>query len=185
MKQIITLLGSFFIFYVTANGQIAKKNWLLGGNMSFSSSKYYNYIGNYSYTVFRIAGNAGYFIKDKFAVGLKPNIYFDHAQNTASDTRSSSISIGPFLRYYALPKEVRTNLFFEGSYAYGTNGLTNQNTSHLKSYSFLTGPVFFLNNSVGLELSVGYTYTKSNDPGNNKTNIFQVGFGFQFYLEKE
>lgn len=185
MKMIIIAACSCLIFSLAATGQITKKNWLFGGNMNFSSSNYSSIIGSNTYTVIRITGNAGYFVADKLAVGLKPNLYFDHTQTTTNDIWSKAIAIGPFVRYYALPKTARTNLFFEGSYAYGTNGLTNQNTLHSNSYSFLLGPEFFLNSSVGLELSVGYTHTKSNDPGNSKTSIVQVGIGLQFHLEKE
>lgn len=185
MKKTFLLACLFLTVCLNVNSQITKKNWLFGGNVSFSSSKYSSNIGSNSYTVIRIVGNAGYFIIDKLAVGLKPNLYFDHTQTTTNNVWSKAISIGPFVRYYALPKTAQTNLFFEGSYAYGTNGLTNQNTINSNSYSFLLGPEFFLNSSVGLELAIGYTHTKSNYPGNSKTNIFQVGIGLQFHLEKE
>lgn len=47
------------------------------------------------------------------------------------------------------------------------------------------GPVIFLNSSVAVEFSIGYSSTKFDDGVNSKRNIITSGLGLQFYLEKE
>jgi hypothetical protein len=47
------------------------------------------------------------------------------------------------------------------------------------------GPSVFLNSSVAIELSIGYSITRFNDGVHSKRNIITSGVGLQFYLEKE
>ncbi len=182
MKKNSILALSILFITLKANCQITKGNWLLGGNISFSSTSSSSNLGSNTLYAFQASGNAGYFFIDKFATGIKPNIYIDHGKGLQNFSSTGS-ALGPFLRYYFLPTGLRTNLFAEGSYAYGISSISNVFTSHSNSFSFLAGPVFFLNPSVGLELSVGYTTVKNNV--SNRTNIFKSGIGLQFHLEKE
>ena len=49
--------------------------------------------------------------------------------------------------------------------------------------SFFAGPVFYFNESVGLEFTVGYSTTKSFQIKGNKSIL--MGLGIQFHLEKD
>lgn len=184
MKKISILALSILFVNFTANCQITKGNWLIGGNISFSSTKSSNDLGSNTLYQLQASGNAGYFFIDKFAAGIKPNIYIDHGVGLQNFSSTNS-SLGPFLRYYFLPTALRTNLFAESSYAYGTSSVSNSSTDHSNIFSFATGPVFFLNPSVGLELTVGYTLTKATDAFHSKSDVVKVGIGLQFHLEKE
>ncbi len=69
-------------------------------------------------TTFQITPLVGYFLKDKFAVGLNPSLTY--GSNNVANT-NTIITIGPFVRYYFLKPENIINLFTQGSYAYGSN----------------------------------------------------------------
>jgi hypothetical protein len=75
----------------------------------------------------------------------------------------------------AIKEKVKAGNFYKGS-----------SESHSKSLTSGRIPQsgHFLNTSVGLELTIGYTSTKVNDEANTKKNVAQVGIGLQFYLEK-
>jgi hypothetical protein len=184
MKKISILVLSILFINFESNCQITKGNWLFGGNISFSSIKSSSDLGSNTLYTFQASGNAAYFFIDKFVAGIKPNIYIDHGVGLQNFSSTNS-SLGPFLRYYFLPTDVRTNLFAESSYAYGTSSVSNSSTSHSNIFSFAGGPIFFLNPSVGLELTVSYTLTKAIDEVHSRADVIKAGIGLQFHLEKE
>lgn len=185
MKK-ITFLILILSLFSQLHSQIKKGDWLFGGTATFSSSKSSSDLGSNSEISAQVDGNAGYFLIDKLVAGLSPEISWDNFKtNSNSKDVSTRLSIGPFVRYYFLPSDQRVNFFAGAGYAYGISKVSNQNSLNSNSLSVSGGPVIFLNTSVGLELSVGYTSTKVNDDSNTKKNVVQVGIGLQFYLEKE
>jgi hypothetical protein len=178
----------FVSFLSTSRAQIVKANWLIGGNVNFSRTKLTSDLGGYAETDVNAMGDIGYFFIDKLTAGIRPNLFFSKTKSTNSSGSTRS-EIGPFLRYYFLSKEQRVNLFFDGSCTHGwtsvkNNGITTNKVSS-NSFSIMGGPVVFLNSSVAVELSMGYSTTKFNDGVYSKRNIITSGLGLQFYLEKE
>lgn len=186
MKKISILALSILFINFKANCQITKGNWLFGGNISFSSTKSSSDLGSNTTTTFQITGSGGYFFIDKLAAGIKANIYnYNYKRNENDPPGVTELSVGPFIRYYFLPIEQRVNLFAAGSYAYGSGKVAGQKAISSNEISFLAGPVVFLNNNVGIEFTIGYSFLKSNDDAHNKRNLFQTGIGLQIHLEKE
>lgn len=181
MKSIFLSIAICF-FTIFSFGQITKNNWMIGGNASFSSLKSSSTASlRYKQTSIQISPIVGYFIKDKFAVGIKPSLIY--GSNTIANS-STVFNIGPFIRYYLLNSEKIVNIFSEASYAYGSISDKGQGTKQTSnSFSFSAGPVIYFNSSVGLEFSLMYTSSKINGfDGNN--NEIKFGAGFLFYLEK-
>lgn len=176
----ITLFAFFLLVSFSASSQVAKRNWLFGGNAAFSSVKSSSTLGQNKQRNIEVNGNAGYFFADKFAAGIRSGGGWNKGAGTTSVT---VYTVGPFLRYYFLPVDSKVNVFAEGSYAYGTEKSKFQ-TAHSNKYAFLCGPVYFLNSAVGLEFSIGYSIQKYGS-SNGKTNIFQTGIGFQFHLIRD
>lgn len=176
MKHIF-LLAILLLGLNSLQAQITKRNWLVGGdaNLSTSKSKFSN--GNESdrATQFLISPNAGYFFADKFAGGLKGSIGFTKLEGESINT---GFNIGPFIRYYFLDIENRTNLFSEVSYAYGDSGTGLSSNS----YSIKAGPAIFLNSSVAIEITLAYNYAKNSSQTSNNQII--AGVGLQIHLEK-
>jgi hypothetical protein len=175
-------------------GQIVKHNWLVGGNLNYSSYET-NENGVVAYKAKRLEGtaNVGYFLLNKVASGLQVNdvfgkSYYKEPNGNFSGVAQNKISFGPFARYYFLNLSNRVNLIGEGSFCYGvfttspTQGANNSQNSF--QYSFFGGPVVFLNSSVAMELMLGFTRDKSLDK-DVFANTIKVKVGFQFYFEKE
>lgn len=205
MKSILTIITFLFLSY-SANSQITKGNWLVGGSANFSSANGQSISGSgsqkYTNTDISISPNLGYFFIDKFAFGLKPG--FTNNKNEGGDLINGGVvvgsgghsnitwfDIGPFMRYYFLPVENRVNVFTEINYKYGTAN-NHPGKGNRYSYSFYAGPVVYFNSSVGIEFTIGYNSSKStlkglnssNDDYTSKNNMFQIGIGFQIHLEK-
>lgn len=185
MKKIFFLGISFFVCSQLFS-QITKGNWLWGGNISFSNEKDRNDLGSQSNeSRVQVSGNGGYFLINKLAIGIRPNYYFTKTKTPVNTINQNNFSIGPFVRYYFLSSESRVNLFSDGGYSYGVYKSTYQQSVSSSTVYFSGGPVIFLNSSVAVEFSIGYSSTKTNDNSHNKKNLFQSGIGLQFHLERE
>jgi hypothetical protein len=182
-KQTILLIFITLIFYENANSQITKGNWLVGGNASFSRLQNSSSASvQFKQTNVEISPLAGYFLQDKFAVGVNPSLSF--GSNTVANT-NTVITVGPFIRYYFLPTGNIFNLFAQSSYAYGSvTGKGQGSGQQLNTFSFSGGPVLYFNTSVGLEFIIDYATTKVvGFSGAN--NELKFGIGFQIHLEKD
>ncbi|MBS1642197.1 MAG: outer membrane beta-barrel protein [Bacteroidetes bacterium] len=180
IKKLLSVMVCCVVFY-TAKSQITKGNWMVGGNASFSSANN----ANYTQTNILIQPSIGYFIVDNFSLGIKPS--YDYLKFTVTGGTSSplnSFSIGPFLRYYFLQSTRDFNLFSEVNYLFGSSKSGSNISVNSNTFSFLAGPVIYFNNSVGLELTIGYSTVKEVYSGAASTNTLRVGVGFQIHLTK-
>lgn len=184
-----TLTLFFFIVCTTllsANAQITKGNWMVGGDANFNidktestnssgfsnSSKFFN---------FRITPAIGYFIEDKFALGLSPFLAFTNPEG--SNNNNISYGVGPFARFYFLKAENKINLFAQTSYFFAQTDHPSV-TSKSSSFEFKTGAVMFFNSSVGLELTLNYINNKIKNSSEATSNRLSFNVGFQIHLEK-
>ncbi|HSC54940.1 MAG TPA: hypothetical protein VLC98_15005 [Phnomibacter sp.] len=190
MKQFIALL--FLLPCIQATAQLDKGIWLTGGSGNLSASNFEYTSPSYAYSSDRldigIAPNIGYFLMDKFAVGLKAN-FTKHKEDVTGGLFSNvnRFSLGPFGRYYFLKKDNRYNILTDLSYQYGFYSFkpTKGNTNTLYA---AVGTAIYFNTSVGLELLVGYysakEVIKQNGDNISKQNGLQISMGFQVHLEK-
>lgn len=179
---------------MAGKSQLDKGTWLVGGTGNLLSSKNEYTSPNYSSSsdklTINVSPNIGFFVADKFTLGLKANYSKYKEQINGSGGGNSNInrfSFGPFARYYILEKDKPYNILSEITYQYGlysfkpTNG--NSNT-----FNALIGPVVYFNSSVALEFLLGYYSTKEvirqNGDFTTKQSGFQISVGFQFHLEK-
>lgn len=179
-----TFIVLLTLISIASNSQITKKNWMLGGNISYASTNYNSTVYGPPHTTYylQISPNIGYFFVDKLAGGLRAGI-----SKTGEEARNQSytdFNVGPYFRYYLLNLEKQVNVVTEAAYLYGfEKGSTPESTSK-NTFSFSAGPVIYFNNVVGLEMLVSYsTYKFSQIEGNN--NTIRFGIGLQVHLEKE
>jgi len=191
MKRVF-LLFLITIFSFTSYGQLTKGNWLVGGTGNFLSSKNIYTSPTFSSSSDRIdikiSPNIGYFIIDKFAVGLRPS--FSKYKEQVTNGGYSNINrfeFGPFARYYFLDVEKQFNILTDLSYQYGIYRFRTTK-GNINTFSASAGTVIFFNSSVGLEFLAGYYNRKEviQQNGDIVTNQkgFQVSLGFQIHLEK-
>lgn len=196
MKKNTFLLCLLLLCMQPANAQLTKGNWLVGGNGSFSSTKFgSDAFPNYKSTNFSISPDFGYFIFDKMCAGLKISATLlkgDYPANPGSGSisysnKSQFYGYGPFARYYFLEKEKMVNIFLEGIYQHQLRkdiapGISSKQAAN--SFSIMAGPVIYLNSSVGIELGIGYSSLKY-ESIQGRNNTFQTSIGFQIHLDKK
>jgi hypothetical protein len=186
---------SFLLCSNVSNSQIVKKNWLIGGNGSFSqSSNFIGAINEYKSTVIALSPNFGYFLVDKLAVGTRISASFikNDPVSTSGVTgavrgKTQFVSLGPFTRYYFLNSNNRTNLFIEGLYQYQLRRdvvADSESKEPANVFSLSCGPVVFLNNVIGIEFAFGYSSIKYRN-SSLRSNTFQTAIGLQIHLERE
>jgi hypothetical protein len=178
MLRKFSVLVLFIILGVASKAQLTKGNWLVGGSGSYMSEKSND--GAVGYKLLTITPNIGYFLADKFALGIKSGLSYSEFK-TENTRNSTTLLFGPFLRYYFMPTTNQVNLFAEGTYQYANEKPTKQTYN---IYTAKAGPVIYFNQSVGLELTFEYSYLGSN-PNITYSNRFSIGAGLQIHLEKD
>lgn len=183
MKLINLFFTAILFVSLSANAQITKGNWMVGGSASYSTSNTTNQQGDKlsSGIGLSINPNLGYFFIDQLAGGTQLNFNYGKPSGGYSNT---SYSISPFLRYYFLKPDKIINIFTEISYGYGISKSQNDKSSFVRGYSLKAGPVIYVNSSVGLELTANYNSSYL-EQTNNNYNHFTIGLGFQIHLEKD
>ena len=200
MKQVL-LAAALILISLTSNAQLNKKTWLVGGSGSF-----YSYNEDYTsptfnqhakFTSIDIATSVGYFIVNKFVVGLRPSFssYKGEVASTSvasgGKTNSYKLAIGPFARYYFLNSEKPFNILADVSYQVGINKylVTPREKGKNNTFLIMGGTEIFFNQTAGIEILLGYVQrvvSIENSPGayNNTKSGFQVSIGFTLHLEK-
>lgn len=186
MKQIFL---TFFIFtsVLTSYAQLDKGTWLVGGNGSYNSTKVtdrepftYN---NGTVKELILSPNIGYFVIDKFCLGLKPNFRSSKLNYIASFGNAFWFDIGPFGRYYFLDKEKQFNLLTELSTQFGVFNDLSVKTSTSTVFTAMAGIEAFFNSSCGVELLIGYQDSKEKfNNGIKRKSGLQMKIGFQLHL---
>lgn len=203
MKKIVFFFIAVFFLSFSSIAQLNKKIWLVGGNGTFSSTN-----DDYSSTtvasenkrtVIKITPNIGYFIVDKFAIGLKSSLSWTKnkgltANTTFSTSTTTRFDYGPFIRYYFLDKENPFNLLADLSYQFGNLKFKESNEKGARNnFSVMAGPVLYFNSSVGIEFLLGYKIEKEKLTKSTSTPQYfytdtkkgmQVSIGLQIHLEK-
>lgn len=179
MKKI--LLSLVLINFLSASkAQINKGNWLVGGSGTISRQQEELLSSDVKTTSIELAPNLGYFIVDKFSLGLKPGFGYMNSKTNSFHDQTTSWAVGPFARYYFLPVENRTNLFAETAYQYSSSSKRDPHDLLL----FSGGPVIYFNSSVGLELTGNYKIFRSHHTETSSKTFF-VAIGLQVHLERD
>lgn len=198
MKEKFILLFFAVITVINANAQLTKNFWLVGGMGTFNTYKKVlsdvpapNVGYTADYTEIVISPKIGYFIMDKFAIGLVGSYEYGYGKiSNGGLNRGQHLAIGPFARYYFLDKDKIYNILTEVNYQYGKVNFYDGVNGSQQKFNVLAGPVIFFNSSVGVEFLMGYKYSKEKIDNNNSLeyidarNGFQFAIGLQIHLEK-
>lgn len=179
MKKTFLFLISIGLFFIS-KAQITKGDWLVGGSGTISRQQEKISGSDVKNTSIELAPNLGYFIADKFSLGLKPGFGYMNLKTNAYHDQATSWAVGPFVRYYFLPVENRTNLFAETAYQYSSSSKGAPEDLLL----FSGGPVIYFNSSVGLELTGNYKIFRSHNTETSAKTFF-IAIGLQVHLEKD
>lgn len=182
MRTTILFVIVFACFH-PAVAQINKGQFLIGGDMSYRSQKIH--LGSQDrLKQFLLNANAGYFVINKLALGLRTGIITSSFKIESQDVhnRSTSLTVAPFARYYFLQVKPKWNVFADAAYVTGSDKSKNANLtvtqrSSFTGYDVKAGPVYFINKHVALELTAGIQHRS-----NIQENIFVSAFGLQVHL---
>ncbi len=151
---------------------VQKGNWIVGGSLG---SLGYSFEGKN----FNISVNprAGYFVSDGIAVGLGVT---GSLAAVSGEDNVWGYGVAPFVRYYFPEGSSASGRFF----AQGDVGISGSSPGSGASLALgaNVGYAHFITNSVALEASLGYNYSKATVSGSNGQNGLGVALGFQIYL---
>lgn len=151
---------------------IKKGNWMIGGSL-----------GNIGYSFegeafnIQIQPRAGYFVSDGLAIGAQANLGFTAVKDIDNEW---GYGIAPFVRYYFPGGATQSSRFF----TQGDIGIAGSSAGNDVSLALgaNVGYAHFITQSVALEATLGYNYTKANVNLGGKATGLGVGLGFQIYL---
>jgi len=87
---------------------------------TFITGVVYNKNGSNSMTAFGIAPELGYFISDKWALGLGVGFNYYSMDNGSSSSNAITWGVNPYICYYAVTMD-KFNLYFQGDLSYTSN----------------------------------------------------------------
>lgn len=153
---------------------IQQGNWLVGGSIG---SLGYSFEGE-NFNI-NLNPQAGYFISDGIAIGLSAGVGL---QTVKHGDNIWSYKVMPFARYYFPEGASSTGRFF-GQLEAGITGAENGGVSDTSfGFGVNAGYAHFISNTVALEFTGGYNYSKSNHANAEAQNGLGIAVGFQIYL---
>ncbi|PWI31672.1 hypothetical protein DI383_03110 [Flavobacteriaceae bacterium LYZ1037] len=162
MKKLL-LLSAFAVFGLSVNAQeegektfgFEQGNIIVEGGINFNSSTDDDGTVEDKSSRFNFMPKAGYFINDKFAVGIELGIGSGKEETTVggttSEDKTSSFSGGVFARYYFLDLGKRFKTYAEAGVGFGSSKLEQEGVDdELKTTGF----------GVGIDLGINYFITE-------------------------
>lgn len=166
----------------TANAQIQKGNWLVGGSL-ITSSFGLNTGGGYNIGV---VPKGAYFIEDNVAVGGYVDLGFNKV--TKGSPTEFTYKVGALGRYYISPGEKGIdNLlhhgrwFLEGNVGVGGKSVESGNSTTGLDFGAGPGYSYFITPNIGLEGLVKYNGVAGFGK-NGLTSTLTFNVGFSIYL---
>lgn len=151
---------------------VQQGNWIVGGSLG---SLGYSFEGE-NFNIM-INPRAGYFVSDGVAIGLS----LIGSLATVPDADDLwGYGVAPFVRYYFPEGSSASGRFF----AQGDVGISGSSPGSGASLALgaNVGYAHFITNSVALEVTAGYNYSKATVSGSTGQSGLGVALGFQVYL---
>jgi hypothetical protein len=169
--------------------QVDQGQWMVGGSAGFNHSKQ----GDDKTTTISIAPDAGYFVINQLAVGLRPEFGYTKNKTTTvvgtttvkTETSVTAYSLAPFVRYYFMPSGEKVNIFGDASYGFGSAKAKGGKSVSGNYYQIKAGPAIFLTPNTALELAVYYRSLggdANENAAGDRDNNFGLSVGFQIHL---
>ena len=175
MKKLLLLSAIAVFGFSNVNAQeegektfgFEKGNIIVEGGINFGSSTDDDGTVEEKNSSFNFMPKAGYFINDKFAVGIELGIGSGKNEittgGTSSEDKTSSFSGGVFARYYFLDLGKRFKTYAEAGAGFGSSKLEQAGvTDELKTTGF----------NIGIDLGINYFVTE----------CFAINFGLSDLL---
>jgi outer membrane protein len=167
MKRTITILSLLLLISSYLQAQTSAGNFMAGGSIQIYSASNQNN-DDYDYSSVNFSPSIGYFVSDNFAVGLNVGISSQKTDNGFTSSKQTTLSFGPFARYYKFTSNEQFAFFAQAGVNVGSGKEDNTPGGETKSsfvnFNISPGFAYFFNNHWAAELSfVGFS-VQSNDP---------------------
>lgn len=180
----MTALAVLILSVTQANAHVQKKTWILQGNIAFSSSSGDLY-GDDALTAISVAPTVHYTVIEKLALGGK----LDVASRSQGDVSSTSLMIGPSIRYY-FGKDTDSHMGNVNPYLGGAillrsmsfddgNPNTDEESQSGSAIQLAGGLAFYLSNTVALTPELSFNMESLE--GESGTTIM-LGVGLAGFL---
>lgn len=190
MKQIgLVLLSVISMNALYAQSNIRQGDWMAGGSLSFSSSKYSG--SSTSINNLNFSPDLGYFFINNFAGGVRVNVNYLKSGSGNTETKNTYQLYAPFVCYYFLPPTEKVNVFAEAGYGFGnskstfTNNITSATSTttsaSINGYDLRAGVAVSLVPAVALEIGADYNSLKYENI-TDRYHTIAGSLGFQIHL---
>ncbi|HWW42514.1 porin family protein [Pedobacter sp.] len=163
MKKLLLSIAAVAALAFTTQAQTEKGNTMLGGNLSFLSTKANG--APKSDVSFSIVPSVGYFVSNNFAIGTGVGYTYDKVANTAVTTGSltQAFEVAPFGRYYVALSDqfkffgqVAVPMQFGNYKSIDVQGNTSDKLGTTTNIGVTVAPgfAFFPTKHIGIEFSV-------------------------------
>lgn len=188
MRKNICILILCFILSSIANAQlekpITKGHFMAGGLISFNKNTteadFNNISTSIKQTVFELSPSFAYFIMNRFAVGLQiSSTLTNQKENDGHIYKEKSLALLPYFRYY-----IYSCFFGEAAIGYGFIK-AEEEKARIVNGKISCGYTFFLNQKVGLEPIVSYTWDELVTRDNNyksKGNDLKISLSLEVFF---
>jgi opacity protein-like surface antigen len=183
--KVVNIICLIVLLYAgsSAQDQIKRGVYSLGGTISYSSSttKYYN--DEFSNSIYTIAPSISYFFIDQFELSFGTGYTSSSVKYSGSDSESKNISltVNFGMRFY----------YPLGTFApfIGAGGQISWTTPYYEWQSFLPpttgytvtgGSEIFIAQSVAIELAV--VYTKIRNTSQSSSNFIPIVIGVKYFI---
>ncbi len=182
MKKLL-LFVALTVFALTGKAQTSAGTVVIGGGFNFKSEAPEN-SNNDKTSQFSFQPSVGYFVADRFVVGLDLELdTYKDSRSGATVEKSSFFIIGPYARYYKFLSDNEKVAFFgQADFGFGF-GKDTQGNNSTKQAAFTIGVFpgfsYFFSRHWSGEISVTglrlTTFDPNTDANNDKTTTFQFG----------
>lgn len=178
MKKLFTF-SFLMISMVTVKAQSGTV--LLGGDVSYSSTKGPSFGGDYKSNNVSFDPYVGYQFNDNWTAGIVAGILNAKQEQNGNNQKQSSFNAGPFLRYTQNLSDI-FSLYGQLEGRFGSVKTKNNGTTIGESNNTAVNlyPAAFINlkNNFGLNFNFGgLSYSGTKPKGGDATNTFSINFG--------
>ncbi len=181
-KPVLTFVLICFVPFLM---QAQKGKYLIEGGMNLSAMlSFEEYMQGSSVTStgrgyqINFLPQAGYFVTDKFAVGLLTQFSYANYTNYHTDQEEINLTAGPYFRYYFGKSNIRPFLTVDAGYGYlKTNG-SGKYKGFVGDGGF--GTLFFFSKNLAINTQLLYNYSKLKNDGYPATKAKANGVKFIF-----
>lgn len=157
----------------------------IGGSFNFNSSS--SSVSNTSATGFNVSPDLGWFVGERWAVGIRPRIGFGSSTNGDRQSRSFSVGITPYARYqllahnrFGLWGEADPNLSFTRYENHSNGSWTPSDRALTYGIDILPVLTYQLNRHISLEshlnvFSLAMRGSETTLPDDSRVNTFSCG----------